>query len=301
MKVEENGWPTFPGALARDAGRPCSSVMVSAVHDFRGTYNVTDYRWFNLRDGDTLLAPAVPALRPVRQRLRARSRPSPSTGAWSTALARREAAPTRRRPRLALRALRAPRGRSACAARPRSPAPDRRLVRARPLPGRRPPLPRSIAAPRSAASSTARIAGGSHRHVVRAAVRLRDGRLVRLRRRVPGPAASGSARSRASPRAPAPPPRPAAAREISLAPHRAQHRHVGRLLVARPSPRCRACPRRPSAPCTAASGTVAEGGDRRVGQVVGDRDALEAQLAAQQAGDRPCATASAGVTKSSAA
>ena len=29
------------------------SMMVSAVHEFRGTYNVTDYRWFNLRDGDT--------------------------------------------------------------------------------------------------------------------------------------------------------------------------------------------------------------------------------------------------------
>ena len=28
-------------------------AMVGAVHDFRGTYNVTDYRWFNLRDGDT--------------------------------------------------------------------------------------------------------------------------------------------------------------------------------------------------------------------------------------------------------
>ena len=23
------------------------------MHDFRGTYNVTDYRWFNLRDSDT--------------------------------------------------------------------------------------------------------------------------------------------------------------------------------------------------------------------------------------------------------
>ena len=28
-------------------------TMVGAVHDFRGTYNVTDYRWFNLRDGDS--------------------------------------------------------------------------------------------------------------------------------------------------------------------------------------------------------------------------------------------------------
>jgi hypothetical protein len=52
MKVEENGWPTFPGrtrAMQADVLR----TMVAAVHDFRGTYNVTDYRWFNLRDGDS--------------------------------------------------------------------------------------------------------------------------------------------------------------------------------------------------------------------------------------------------------
>ena len=27
--------------------------MVQAAHDFRGTYNVRDYRWFNLRDSQT--------------------------------------------------------------------------------------------------------------------------------------------------------------------------------------------------------------------------------------------------------
>ena len=27
--------------------------MVRAVHDYRGTFNVTDYRWFNLRDADS--------------------------------------------------------------------------------------------------------------------------------------------------------------------------------------------------------------------------------------------------------
>ena len=27
--------------------------MVGAVNDFRGTYDVTDYRWFDLRDHDT--------------------------------------------------------------------------------------------------------------------------------------------------------------------------------------------------------------------------------------------------------
>ena len=52
MKVEENGWPTFPGR-SRAMQAEVLDVMVNAVHDFRGTYNVTDYRWFNLRDGDT--------------------------------------------------------------------------------------------------------------------------------------------------------------------------------------------------------------------------------------------------------
>jgi hypothetical protein len=28
-------------------------TLVNAVNDFRGTYNVSDYRWFNLRDGDS--------------------------------------------------------------------------------------------------------------------------------------------------------------------------------------------------------------------------------------------------------
>ena len=27
--------------------------MAGAAHDFRGTYNVTDYRWFDLRDHRT--------------------------------------------------------------------------------------------------------------------------------------------------------------------------------------------------------------------------------------------------------
>jgi len=52
MKVEENGWPTFPGR-SREMQADVLRTMVGAVHDFRGTFNVTDYRWFNLRDGDS--------------------------------------------------------------------------------------------------------------------------------------------------------------------------------------------------------------------------------------------------------
>ena len=52
MHIEENGWPTPPGrSYARQA--EILENMIRAVHDFRGTYGVTDYRWFNLRDADT--------------------------------------------------------------------------------------------------------------------------------------------------------------------------------------------------------------------------------------------------------
>ena len=52
IHVEENGWPTGPGR-AEDSQAQALETMVRAVHDFRGTYNVTDYRWFDLRDHRT--------------------------------------------------------------------------------------------------------------------------------------------------------------------------------------------------------------------------------------------------------
>ena len=30
-----------------------SESMVRTIHRYRGTFGVTDYRWFNLRDGDS--------------------------------------------------------------------------------------------------------------------------------------------------------------------------------------------------------------------------------------------------------
>ena len=185
MKVEENGWPTFPGR-SREMQAAVLDVMVNAVHDFRGTYNVTDYRWFNLRDGDTsspqpfqhfglfdssyVEKPAFEVYRRLVDRL-----------------ARREAAPTRRRPRLALRVQ----GRRSFDARGRAcvagpvrgviVGSDRALIRhARFRLGsrrfrldRRAPFSRVVHRPARPRS---------HRHVARAAVRLRDGRLVRVRR-----------------------------------------------------------------------------------------------------------------------
>ena len=49
IHIEENGWPTGPGRPESEQVRALRQ-MVGAVNDFRGTYNVTDYRWFDLRD-----------------------------------------------------------------------------------------------------------------------------------------------------------------------------------------------------------------------------------------------------------
>ncbi|MEA2448746.1 MAG: hypothetical protein QOG63_678 [Thermoleophilaceae bacterium] len=52
IHVNENGWPTTP-ARSADRQATAAAAMLSAVNDFRGTYNVTDYRWHNLRDADS--------------------------------------------------------------------------------------------------------------------------------------------------------------------------------------------------------------------------------------------------------
>jgi hypothetical protein len=53
IKVEENGYPTGPGRPESEQV-VAMEQMVRAVHDFRGNYNVTDYRWFDLRDADSV-------------------------------------------------------------------------------------------------------------------------------------------------------------------------------------------------------------------------------------------------------
>ena len=181
MKVEENGWPTFPGR-SRQMQADVLAVMVQAVHDFRGTYNVTDYRWFNLRDGDTsspqpfqhfglfdssyVEKPAFAVYRRLVDRL-----------------ARREPTPSRRRPSLALRYRRGfdARGRTCARGRVRATVGPASLVRharfrlasRRFRLDRRAPFTRIVHRPGRRRS---------HRHVARAALRLADGRLVRLRR-----------------------------------------------------------------------------------------------------------------------
>lgn len=52
IHIEENGWPTF-GMRREDMQEKVAAVMIRAASDFRGTYNVSDYRWFNLRDANS--------------------------------------------------------------------------------------------------------------------------------------------------------------------------------------------------------------------------------------------------------
>jgi hypothetical protein len=52
IHVEENGYPTGLGRSESEQVRAMGE-MVGAVDAFRGTYNVTDYRWFDLRDHRT--------------------------------------------------------------------------------------------------------------------------------------------------------------------------------------------------------------------------------------------------------
>jgi hypothetical protein len=53
IKVEENGYPTLEPVRTYAEQVNAMNQMVGAVHEFRGTFNVTDYRWFDLRDHRT--------------------------------------------------------------------------------------------------------------------------------------------------------------------------------------------------------------------------------------------------------
>ncbi len=52
MYIEENGWPTY-GTRREDMQAQVADQMIRAVSDYRGNYDVSDYRWFNLRDANS--------------------------------------------------------------------------------------------------------------------------------------------------------------------------------------------------------------------------------------------------------
>ena len=53
IHVSENGWPTAPPARSYASQEQILRDMVGTVNEFRANYNVTDYRWFDLRDSNS--------------------------------------------------------------------------------------------------------------------------------------------------------------------------------------------------------------------------------------------------------
>lgn len=52
MRIEETGWPTGPGRSEAAQNRALQAI-VGTVNAYRGTYDITDLRWFDLRDNNS--------------------------------------------------------------------------------------------------------------------------------------------------------------------------------------------------------------------------------------------------------
>ena len=154
--------------------------MVRAVHDFRGTYNVTDYRWFDLRDHNT----SSLNFQHHYGLLRDDYSPKPAFDAYRRlidGLARREPHEGLGPPRLTLR-LAYRRGRCS-SVRASVIGPDRPLVRSLDVSVGSQHLARIRRAP---LAFTVRRRGRSphHRYRLRVRAALRDGRATTLARRL---------------------------------------------------------------------------------------------------------------------
>ncbi|HRV59699.1 MAG: hypothetical protein KDB54_01305 [Solirubrobacterales bacterium] len=52
LKIEETGWPTGPGRTEAEQ-KEILRQFVTTAHLYRGTYGITDFRWFGLRDNNS--------------------------------------------------------------------------------------------------------------------------------------------------------------------------------------------------------------------------------------------------------
>jgi hypothetical protein len=52
LKIEETGWPTGPDRSEAEQ-KEILRQFVNTTHRYRGTYNITDFRWFGLRDNNS--------------------------------------------------------------------------------------------------------------------------------------------------------------------------------------------------------------------------------------------------------
>ena len=96
--ITENGVPT--GALSNAEQAAALTELVSAASKYSGTYGITDYRWFNLRDSassgpETLVGPTFASDGLLRDDYSAK----PSFAAYRGLIARLGARVPRRLPR----------------------------------------------------------------------------------------------------------------------------------------------------------------------------------------------------------
>jgi hypothetical protein len=87
--ITENGVPT--GATMSEAGQASAlTQLVAAVRAYSGTFNVTDYRWFNLRDANSSASGSLPGAATTFATdglLRDDYTPKPSYSAYQAAIA----------------------------------------------------------------------------------------------------------------------------------------------------------------------------------------------------------------------
>jgi hypothetical protein len=53
IRIEETGYPTGPGRPDEAAQARATAALVRTAVAYRGTYNITDFRWFGLRDNNS--------------------------------------------------------------------------------------------------------------------------------------------------------------------------------------------------------------------------------------------------------
>ena len=83
IHITESGYPTGPGRSYEEQAKALRE-MVEAYVDFSGNYNVTDYRWFLLRDGNS----DVPDFQQQYGLLRDDYSPKPAFGVYRDLIAR---------------------------------------------------------------------------------------------------------------------------------------------------------------------------------------------------------------------
>jgi hypothetical protein len=53
IRIEETGYPTGPGRPDEAAQARATAALVRTAVAYRGTYNISDFHWFGLRDNNS--------------------------------------------------------------------------------------------------------------------------------------------------------------------------------------------------------------------------------------------------------